>query len=588
MDEKQPEPTNVSPAGPGTNTTGGANRNPELLPDGTHLYRVVGASIPSRGVNGLGVGEVMWHPERGIQFKVEVTAKAEPLGIEGVLAQLARPATPSRGAGAVFEPSRDPELVARLDGTGEPICVFQIAAGVNAQSQNGPASASAKTIISGTAVAATVRVERDSELSYWHETLGACRLLVPDICMYHWPTQDYAKWTSGGTHHSSLRSSCPLSESPKLTVFSASSLPGQRSACWLAFEPALIPVGERDWYTPDVCLAAVSFLSFLGGKRLPFLWTDRFLDDTHVTRTYHGTAKVDDFPQAADGYQPAPLNSLQHGGAVVERVPAIFAASLTLRKWFDLDWITGPLWYAIKAYLDDKLGLASVSLERFATALDAFLAANPGQKRSKAKFLTKPQSRALRGELSAAVSAFAKDRGIDLTASRSPAVDSIIDAAIESIARLDDSLFPGNVVDDLRASIREAVARADKAGKLKLDETKAKIIDHRIDNFAAKTNPDKLTDALEFDGLSLSDPELDAVMKRNDCLHGRRTLGDANNLDDIRAEVDRFDTLRTLINKAVLARLGYRGPYVDYAARPTSGSFPVKCLADELKTPVEE
>jgi len=72
-------------------------------------------------------------------------------------------------------------------------------------------------------------------------------------------------------------------------------------------------------------------------------------------------------------------------------------------------------------------------------------------------------------------------------------------------------------------------------------------------------------------------------MKRNDCLHGRRTLGDADSLDDIRVEVARFDTLRTLINKAVLARLGFRGPYVDYAARPTSGPFPVRNLADELR-----
>jgi hypothetical protein len=30
------------------------------------------------------------------------------------------------------------------------------------------------------------------------------------------------------------------------------------------------------------------------------------------------------------------------------------------------------------------------------------------------------------------------------------------------------------------------------SGKLKLDETKAKIIDRRIDCFAEKTNPDKL------------------------------------------------------------------------------------------------
>jgi hypothetical protein len=113
-------------------------------------------------------------------------------------------------------------------GAGETIRLYQLAAGVNAQSQFGTAGVSAKTVVSGTAVAATVRIERDSELSYWHETLGPCRLLVPDVCIYQWPTQDYAKWTSGDTQHSSLRSCCSLSDSPKLTVFSASALPQKR------------------------------------------------------------------------------------------------------------------------------------------------------------------------------------------------------------------------------------------------------------------------------------------------------------------------------------------------------------------------
>ena len=123
-----------------------------------------------------------------------------------------------------------------------------------------------------------------------------------------------------------------------------------------------------------------------------------------------------------------------------------------------------------------------------------------------------------------------------------------------------------------------------KSAKLKLDESKAKIIDRRIDSFAEKTNPDKLVEALEFDGLSVSDAELEAVTKRNDCLHGRRTLRDASSRDDVKDEVARFDTLRTLINKAVLARLGYRELYFDYAARPSRGPFPVKSLAEELTT----
>ena len=125
---------------------------------------------------------------------------------------------------------------------------------------------------------------------------------------------------------------------------------------------------------------------------------------------------------------------------------------------------------------------------------------------------------------------------------------------------------------------------SDKSGKLKLDETKAKVIDRRIGCFVEKTNQNKLTEAIEFDGISVCDSELSAVLKRNDCLHGHQTLGNADSLNDIKAEIARFDTLRTLINKVVLARLGYRGPYVGYSARQDSGPFPVRNLAEELRS----
>src|SRR5262249_11801621 len=151
------------------------------------------------------------------------------------------------------------------------------------------------------------KVERDSELSHWHETVGPCRLLFPDTRIIQWPKQEFVKWTTAETYHSSLRSSCPLSEAPRLTVFRANALPQDREACWLVFEPALIPERERDWYTPDTCVAAKSLLSFLCGKRLSFLWLDRFVDETHLTRTYLGTGKIDDLPEADVCYQPAPL-----------------------------------------------------------------------------------------------------------------------------------------------------------------------------------------------------------------------------------------------------------------------------------------
>lgn len=572
----------IDAEGSNTDPDSEESRNPELLADGTHVYRVVDVSIPAHGVNGNGIGEIRWHPDTGLQVQVEAMAEQTLPDLGAILGRLNQPSASSAGAGAVREPSRDPQLVGRILGTGDAIQVFELAANLERQSQSGTAGFSMETIITGTAVAATVRIERDSDLSFWHETIGERRLLIPDLWMHQWSKQDTVEWKCGDALRSALRSSTPLSTSPRLTIFSATKLPADRYASWLVFEPSLIPEGERDWYTPDACLAARGLLSFLTGKQLPFLWMDRFLEDSHLTRTYFGTAKVDDFRQEEQGYQPVPFRSLQHGGSVVAVLPSLFERYMKLREWFDLDWIIGPLWYATTARLDDKLGLASVSLERFSTAHDAFLKANPDQKRQKIKFLTKAQSKTLRGELIDAVAAFAKEREFDLSASRSADVNSIIDKTVDAVARLDDSLFPAEALESLRAKMRNAVDVADKAEKIKLDESKESIIGKRIDGFAAKTNPDKLIEAIEFDGLSVSDVELEAVMKRNDCLHGRRTLLDATNLSGINEEVARFDTLRTLINKATLARLGYRDQYVDYAARPPQRQFPVKILSYEL------
>jgi hypothetical protein len=311
---------------------------------------------------------------------------------------------------------------------------------------------------------------------------------------------------------------------------------------------------------------------------------DRLVDENYLTRTYYGTAKVDDFRQEDQGYQPVPFRSVEHGGSVVEALPSLFANYLQIRTWYDLDWIVGPLWYATTAYLDDKLGLASVALERFATSHSAFLKDNPDKKPPKVRFLTRPQFKTLRQELNGAIEQFATEHGIDLEASRFADVASITADAADAIGRLDDSLFPEGVVASLRARLRDAVKLANKAGKLQLDDTKANIIEKRIDSFAQKTNPDKLIEAIEFDGLSVSDVEMETIMKRNDCLHGRRTLLDADSLTDITQEVARFDTLRTLIAEAMLARLGYRGSYVDYAARPPQSQFPLKSLEGEIRT----
>ncbi len=590
MSEMHTESTCANPKATSTGAGIDENLKPKLMPDGTHRYPLVNVSIPIHGISGNGKGEVIWHPEKGIEFHIEALSPEKYSCLEAALVNHMRPTASSSMAGSVIEPSREAQLVGQVAGTGETIYVYQLEANVKKQSQlSTAAGVSVSLIVTGKAIAATVRIERESVLSYWHESLGTCRLLIPDLFMFQWPIQDYVQWKDGDTSCKTLRSSCELSVTPLLSLFNASILPKERKACWLTFEPNLIPDGEIAWHIPDVCLAANSLLSFLCGKRLPILLLDRLSEESHLNRTYIGTATVDDFPTISQGYQPAPFISINYGGMVIAELPSLFRNYLELRRWFDLDWIIGPLWYALSAYVEDNLGLASVSLERYATALDAYEVDHPEQKRTKIKFLTKAQSKLLRQELSNAVAGFAKQRGIDLTQSRLPSVVTILDKAVETIAQSEDMIFPEDALTDLRIKMKEAIKIADVAGKLKLDETQSSIIDKRITTFAQKTNPDKLIEALEFDGLSVNDKELEAVMKRNDCLHGRRTLKDASSLREVEIEIAQFDTLRTLINKVMLARLGYRGLYIDYGQRPPQKQFPVRALADEITTtPIED
>lgn len=555
--------------------TEGPAATPRLLADGTHLFPVTAASIPHLGVEGKGVGEVRWHPARGLEFRVEA-----PTDLAAAVGLLQRSPGSSAGAGSVLEPARTPQLTARVVGTAETIRLYQLDARHADNSESGILSM--RRVVSGTAIAATVRIERDSELSWWHETTGTARYLMPDVGMYQWPAEDRPEWVCGDEQRSSLRHSCPLSSIPALTLFSASPLPGDRHAAWLSFDQDLIPADQPDWYTPEACLAARTFTSFMVGKRLPFLWLDR-RQESHLLRTYLGLAKVDDFRLEEHVSQPVPFRSLRHGGGVIPSLPGLFAGYLGLQRWYDLEWIVGPLWYANTAYLDDKLGLASVALERLATAHTAYLKANPADRPPKTRFLSRQQFRALRAGLLAAVKQFAAERRIDLGQTHGPAVEAAIDQAVRLIDGLDGSLFRPDDLGDLRAAMKAAAAEAGEAEGARLDETKQQIIDKRIDSFAEKPNADKLTGVCDFVGLSITDRELEVIILRNDCLHGRRTLEDASDLGSVAEEAARFDTLRTLIHKAVLARFGYRGPYVDYAARPTGGGFPIKTLGNELQ-----
>ncbi len=233
MNEKQEAPTDASAHSGAAGAVGDGNSKPTLLPDGTHLFPVVEVSIPAHGMKGNGTCEITWHPEKGLRFRVEAPSGETFSGLEAAIAQLfRRPASSSAGAGAVMEPSRAPQLVARIAGTTDTIRVYQLAANVQKQTQSGTAGVSVKMVISGTAVAATVKIERDSDLSYWHETQGARRLLILLICAC--TSGRHKKWPIGlraahNTHHCARAAHSPNRRSSHCT---------QRAHCRRSATPA--------------------------------------------------------------------------------------------------------------------------------------------------------------------------------------------------------------------------------------------------------------------------------------------------------------------------------------------------------------
>jgi hypothetical protein len=114
---------------------------------------------------------------------------------------------------------------------------------------------------------------------------------------------------------------------------------------------------------------------------------------------------------------------------------------------------------------------------------------------------------------------------------------------------------------------------------LKFDEIQKRILTQRIKhNLWQSSNSKKLTSVFSDQGIALTTEEENTIEKRNIPMHGRPTLKDTSDLVGINDEGQRFDCLRVLITKAILSLLKYRGPYINYAARPARGNFPVERL----------
>lgn len=248
------------------------------------------------------------------------------------------------------------------------------------------------------------------------------------------------------------------------------------------------------------------------------MWRDTFIGPDRLTRLYmrgHGRHR-----EINGSEQPFPLarttEMFKHGRDIVRQLPAMFARFTELRSSYDVEWIASPIWMAYESYVDDHLALACVSLERLATAHSSH------QKK--------------------------------------------VDGASKAKPFLSPAVF-----DDLRKEMMAALDTVAERHAM-LGEVKT-IISRKIGSMNQPPNADKLSAVFTDVGIVLTDAEKRVLENRNRSLHGTRTMADAKEPNAVGDELQRFDTLRTLINRALLTILGYTGPYTDYSSRPDKGNF---------------
>jgi hypothetical protein len=466
------------------------------------------------------IGEVRWSPEEGATYRVEFPG----VGVTNC-AEFCRNTADGLGAGTVSNFSRDAEWTGKTMHGGE-IRLFGTTKESESTHTSGTSGCTMHSTVKGHAAFVSVELPHDGELTFWHDTKESRRFSFVGFEMLRWPQCEDNTFTTGDganrTWRQTLRCSLTLSEQPLIKIVAGGPRwqTCQLKHAWMAVDDT-VPVD--DWNLSADCRAASSFLSFILGVRTPFLWQDTLQNKNRLSRVYYGWQRAKtDRPFVP---QPLPLGgvveALQHGPTVVDALPRLFKTFLELHKAYDIDWIVSPLWYALDAFADDKLALACVSLERFVAAHTEY-SNSDDIRQTQTVFWSKQQGEHVRQAMQTALQTAAKE--------------------------------------------------------VQLANDKVEILGKRISQFGQMTNADRMTAAFDVVGLRLTEAEIDAIKKRNVCLHGNRSLKDSGNLVEMNEEMGRFDTLRMVIYKAVLSLVGYEGPYIDYAERPSQGNFPIKIM----------
>jgi hypothetical protein len=472
--------------------------SPQVLENGTHVFLVKSIRLyPNNETCDVSHGQIQWNQRDGVTFNFECPRRCPDFQYQVDYT--------NAGVGSIQKLSEIPDCVAYLFDDTE-ISLFGMSPTVTSSSDS--------RLIAGKATYAKIILQKEWDVSFWHDTIKHNRLFLAGLEVSRWPNhvEKRIKHTDGSE---SIYSPGEMLVSKPFQLFLSTALKGinLENGIWLSFE--VCEIADRFWYDKE-CETVQMLLSLLAGRRISFLWKDNDATDSSLMRTYYGGERRHSAATSIE--QPVPLGetveALSHCEAVVHEIPKLFDHLRSIRSWFNTDWIISPIWYASHAFLDDQLTLATVSLERLADAC----------------------------------------REIDTKTVRPEAIS----------------------MPEMLAALRKETVKIGE--KLGIDPRCLVEIKKKLPNSLIPGNENRLLRIFEAIGLELTDSECAVIEYRNRCLHGRPTLKNSAAVENTKDEIHRFDTLRTLINRAVLQVLKYHGPYVDYSDRPARGNFPIKFM----------
>ena len=462
-----------------------------------------------------------------------------------------------RGVGRFLETNlSQPTWIAETD-DGTEVRLYGVIEVPSTSQTTGTSGFSVSCQVIGTAQFAVVEIPTTRALAFENATEEPYRMLFTGGAGLRHHSTEQVEFTENGTTTTTYRCSIILSDAPRVALGGANCQVKCQPGGWLAFGNAPVATECEVGAFPEQ-----NFVSFLNGTKVGFHWADQKTNPNIIRRTYFGWEKS----RKPDGdrvdHQPLPIMAgievFEYGEEVRDLLPGFFSEFVQRSQQIDFAIALHPLWTALNSVLQDRLALASVSLERIVSIWDdcrqQILNGSPTSDRSFWK--NKPLLKKIRKAVLDRLNSF---RGNN---HKEGFLQRVTNSLLESLA--------------LMIGGESCRTLTDKERKELFD-----VLTSRINHLTQIPNSARLRRPFEDLEIALTSRDEEAILKRNTALRGRHE-GTGMDLESLDLSAEYFDCIRMLITKFVLKVCDYEGPFIDYASRPTTGNFEIQRLKSSV------